>query len=84
MVDDLNFLAKGLKNHGFIIGAVNTDNIMNKEISINMGVRGLPTLFNVNSKGELTPLECDRSIEGLLKNICEFTNKKTCFKKNDL
>ena len=34
MVYDLNFLAKNLKSHGFKVGAVNTQNITNKDISM--------------------------------------------------
>ena len=79
MVEDLKFLGKGLKNHNFMIGAVNLDNPTNKGVADAMGVRGIPVIFNMNSNGELKKMDKEtREVSGLLSNICEFTNNSTC------
>lgn len=87
MVTDINFLANGLSSHNFKVAAVNVTNPTNKEVGQFLGISGIPALFNINSDGEIVKLSeefaNDRSIEGLLNNICNFTNKDTCCKRDD-
>ena len=83
MVNDLNFLANGLKENKFMIGAVNVTQEANKEIAQKMGVSGIPSLFMLNTNGELEEAKlANRSIEGMLDKICTYTNN-TCYEKKD-
>lgn len=83
LVDDLNFLGKGLKNEHFKIGAINVDVEVNKEISRKAGVTGLPTLFLMDLNGNLKEYNNNsREIPDLLDEICTFTDK-VCYKKEN-
>jgi len=46
-------IAGKLKPHGFVVGALNADNQVNKPVAQALGVRGFPTLFLVNKNGEV-------------------------------
>lgn len=80
MVEDLKFLATGLKNNDFFIAAVNTED--NNELSSRFNITGIPTLYMYNQNGTLTLYNGNKDIESLLESICEFTSKKLCCKKD--
>jgi len=81
MVEDLKFLATGLKNNDFFIAAIDTDE--NKELSNRFNISGIPTLYMYNQNGNLTLYNGNKDIESLLESICEFTSKKLCCKKKN-
>ena len=71
--DDLIFLGNGLHKNGFQVAALNCD--IYKELSRTIGVRGYPSLYMINPDGSLTEATpSSRSIEDILKYICEYTN----------
>ena len=83
LVDDLNFLGEGLKNESFMVGAINVDVEVNKEISKKAGISGLPTLFLMDLNGNLEEYSNNsREMPDMLDEICNFTNK-ICYKKDN-
>lgn len=75
-VDDINFLAKGLKqeNTNFYIGVVNIDNV--NIIKNTLDVKGIPTFFFIPKNGIPEKLEnFEFSVENILLTICEKTQQ---------
>tara|TARA_Y100000385_G_C12713154_1_gene475460 strand:- start:163 stop:591 length:429 start_codon:yes stop_codon:yes gene_type:complete len=85
LVEQLDFIAKNLDDHGFKVGAVNVTNKTNKEISQLVGITTIPAFYSMNSNGELVKEEIkgELDMKSILDTICNFTNKKTCCKIND-
>ena len=79
LINPLMFLANGLKKEGFKIVSVNSEKTQN--ICNNIGVQGFPTLFLINPDGTLKDYNSDRSIEGILSEICKHTNSETCCRR---
>ena len=87
--EDLIFLGNGLHKNGFQVAALNCD--IEKELSRSLGVQGYPSLYMINPDGSLTEATPNsRSIEDILKFICEYTNNysnntsgKCCRRVND-
>ena len=85
MVSDLNFIAKGLKKHKFMIGAVNVTKDNNKKIAEKFGISTIPSMFMLNTNGSLESVNFKKgNIEEVLNKICDFTNNKTCYNKDTL
>jgi len=75
MVEPLLHLANELKNYLFKIGAINSENELNKEVVASLGVNGFPTLYYVNTKGKMKEIRSNgRSNDALLKAVCDMTN----------
>lgn len=80
MIHSLEFLGSELPKMGkpFFVAAVNCTNktVGNDLLAQKIGIKGFPTLFFVNLEGQLEEFNPQsRSIEGLLEEICNCTQR---------
>lgn len=86
MVEDMKFLGKELKKHNIHMCALNSDNPNNRDISRQLNVTGIPSLWMIKHDGELENinelLNGDRSVQSLLNVICTKTMQYVSHKKD--
>jgi protein disulfide-isomerase len=74
MVNDITELGKQLGDEGFLIGAVNCDNMDNKQNKCVQSINGYPTIYFVkNNKSD--KYGGGRDIESLLNHLCNNLQK---------
>uniref|UniRef100_A0A6C0EJF4 Thioredoxin domain-containing protein n=1 Tax=viral metagenome TaxID=1070528 RepID=A0A6C0EJF4_9ZZZZ len=72
MTKPLKFLATELKNKGFLIGVVNTD--IHPKVAQTFNINGIPTIYTLNTNGDMELYNEGKDIESLLNHITKFTN----------
>jgi thiol-disulfide isomerase/thioredoxin len=72
IVDDMDKLAKGFKNYGIDVNAINSDNPDNKELVEDLGVNGFPSFFWSDKNGDMTQITDmeSRDVHGFVKMVC--------------
>ena len=72
MEDLLIEIASKLKQHGFVVGALNADNQANNQVGQALNIQGFPTLFLVNKNGDVFDYNGERSGVGITTAIENF------------
>jgi thiol-disulfide isomerase/thioredoxin len=77
MVDTLSYLSDQLKDYGFKVSAVNCDDTskQNDQLAQKIGVEGFPSLYFINSKGELKDYTGGRDLKSLLTEVVKMSRQ---------
>jgi hypothetical protein len=77
----MDSLAKGFKDYGVDVMAVNSDNPANTELVEELGVNGFPSFLWSDENGELTQITDmeSRDVHGFVKMVCvKSGDKENC------